>query len=125
MSTPQTITRVAPRLQIRRATILTALALLAATTATIAVLALAGANQSTAGLPVTASQATGQQVFNPRVAAFVGPRHEHAALKEQTTHTVASGRTSTAGPGNQAVHYICQPDKYCLRCLADNFCTRY
>jgi hypothetical protein len=115
MSTPQTITRVAPRLQIRRATLLTALALLAATTATIAVLALAGANQSTAGLPVTASQATGQQVFNPRVAAFAGPRQEHAALNEQTTPTLASGRSSTVNASNALLRYCLGAPQRCLR----------
>jgi hypothetical protein len=54
----------------------------------------------------------------------------HTPVPPPTVTQAASGTTPQTNhlgplqPGNQAVHYTCFADKYCLRCLADNFCTR-
>jgi hypothetical protein len=93
MSTPHTIALPAPRIRIRQAPLLTALGLLAAITATIVILALNGANHTTATVPAPAVHATSGSV--PRVR-YLGPRQQQAA---QISQTQASGTT--------APQYIC------------------
>ena len=71
MSTPHTIAVVAPRFQIRAATLGTALGVLVAIAVSIMFLALAGANHTTGTSPVTVSQATSGSV--PQIH-YLGPR---------------------------------------------------
>jgi hypothetical protein len=99
MSTPQSIHGTTPQSRIGRRAAPAALGVLIAIAATITMLALTNANHSRVSTSATATQA----------AFGTTPRTNYSGLPQ---------------PGNQAVHYICFMDKYCLRCLADNFCTR-
>jgi hypothetical protein len=94
MSTRQSIQGATPRFRIGHGAALTALGVLIAVAVTIIILALTSASHTSVATPVTAPQRDG------------------------------GGNASTAGAGNQTVHYICLVDKFCLRCVADNYCTR-
>jgi hypothetical protein len=112
MSTPQTVALPAPRLRIRQATLLTALGLLVAIAASIVILALTGANHTTATIPATASQAT--SVSMPQIR-YLGPQQLRAALKQPTTQTAASDAISTADAENAMLNYCLGAAQRCLR----------
>ena len=91
MSSPHTIAFPAPRFWSRQATLAAALGMLVAIAATVAILALTGANQPTTTTPVTAPQVTTASV--PQIR-YLGPRQVQEAFTAPTTQ--ASG---TAAPG--------------------------
>lgn len=100
MSTHQSIPNVVLRVRIGRGTALTAVGVLVAIAVAIIVLALTGANQSTAAPHLTASQAAAGST--PQLH-YLGPRQEHAAINSHT-----AGRTTrAAGDGNPALQYTC------------------
>ena len=94
MSTPQSIPRATPRIRIGLGTVLTALGVLAATAATITILALTGANHTTATNPVAASQAAGASTSPTH---YLGPRQQRAESQ-------SGDSTSPVAP---AAHYTC------------------
>lgn len=112
MSTPQTVALPAPRLQIRRATLLMALGLLVAAAASIAILALTGTNHSNARIPAASSQVTSVSV--PQIR-FLGPQQLRVGAKDPTTLTAASGSTSTADAKNATIRSCLGAPQRCLR----------
>lgn len=100
MSTPQSIPRATPRIRIGLGTVLTALGVLAAVAVAIIIVALTGANHTTATNPVAAPQAVGASTPQTR---YLGPRQEHAA----TNPPRGQATSPAAGAGNPAAHYAC------------------
>jgi hypothetical protein len=106
MSTPQAIAFPAQRVRLRRATLLTALGVLAAIAVSVVVIALtAGGGPATAISPVTVSEATSGSV--PEVHYLGSRQIAAAALTPQTTQLRAAGTTPTAGASNTVLHYTC------------------
>ena len=101
MSTPQSIPRVTPRIRIGIGTVLSALGVLAAIAATITILALTGANHTTATNPVAASQVVGASTPQTR---YLGPRQEHATPNQQTGQGTSPAARAAGDP---AAHYAC------------------
>jgi hypothetical protein len=78
---------------------MTALGVLVAIAVTITILALTGANHTTAPTPATASQASSGST--PQVH-YLGPRQEHAVINPPS-----GGGSTTVGVGNPASRYSC------------------
>ena len=107
MSTAQGIPHLTPRFRIGLGTVLTAFGILAAIAVSILILALSGANNTTAASPSTASQAAASST--PEIH-YLGPRQTAAALSATTT----SGASGFAG--NLAPRFTCLGDaQRCLR----------
>jgi hypothetical protein len=114
VSTPQAIAFPAPRFRFRQATLLTALGVLVAIAASIAIIALtSGGHPAAATTPVGVSAAATSSVPETH---YLGPSQiAAAALAPQSTQLQAVGTTATANASNTRLYTCLGAAQRCLR----------